>query len=365
VSGALFYPRFAALELRRAFGTSAALAFALYVALLASGRWSSPVGAALSADHALAERGLAREAIVSGALLFLAPWVLLHAGGTIGRWRARESDWLASRPATRAGLIVSAWIGMVGAAGAALAIVVAITLVRAGWGEASWRFLGAQTVDHARRIEPGESLRFALSEPARESSADSRLRVHLARTLGSGAHSLAPAEVELVLAREGGSARSFHVRLQSRARVELGVPDGEGALGLTISNAGPSSTALLTDRSFEFWAAGPREGWGSLEIAWRALLTLAAASALALGLGAWMSAPSAMALTLSAWLYATTLASSRAWIPGARLLRDLEFLSDGRLPETPGLAALAGTLLIAAAGVALACNGLRSWRRLA
>ncbi len=371
MKGGLLYPRFAALEMRRALGTAAALCFALYVALLASGKWSSSVGAALSIDHALATRALTREAVLSGALLFLAPWVLLHAGGTIGRWRARESDWLAARPAARSGLLVSAWLGMVGAAAVALAILLATVLARTGFGETSWRFLGSHSLEQSRRIEPGESLRFALSEPEPRAPPGSRVRVHLTRTLGGGARSLEPAEVELALARADGaedaaqarlSGHSLRARLQARSRVELAVPGGEGALTLSIANGGHSTVALLADRSFEFWGRGPREGWGAIELALRVFVALAAASALALGLGAWMSAPSAMALVLCGWLYATSLAGQRAWIPGARLLRDLEFVREGRLPETLGLSALAGALVITMTGGFLGYLGLRSWR---
>jgi hypothetical protein len=238
-------------------------------------------------------------------------------------------------------------------------LVAGVLLARAGLGAPSWRFAGAHSLAAPSVLGPGERRAFTLAEPA--AGAAARLRVHLARTLGSGAEAGAPAEIEITAARADGGERTIVARLATRARIEIELPPGLAPLEVAVAHRAGSSAALLDERTFELWSAGPREGWAVLEIALRAAVALGAGAALALGLGAWMSAPSAAALVLCAWACSTALDDARAWIPGARLVRDLEFLSAGRVCEAIDPRWIGGGAAIAIAGCALAALGLRSW----
>ena len=60
----------------------------------------------------LRARGLGRQGVWSGVLLFLAPVLLLRAGNTVTRWRSGECAWLGSRPTRRLPILAATWAGM-------------------------------------------------------------------------------------------------------------------------------------------------------------------------------------------------------------------------------------------------------------
>jgi hypothetical protein len=362
----------ARLEFRRTLLCAPMALFVLWCAILAGGDYASEIGARLGEQTPRVARGIAREALLGGALSFLLPWLLLRAGGAVSRWRRGEVDWMGSAPTTRAAALGGAWCG-IGAAGTiAIAAAALFVSLRVGAGESSWQFVGSQRVARPLRVEPGERLELDLALPAGAgASQELRARIHLARTLGGGRERLArEAEVQLELQRGHGVDQARvreRFRIHGRARVEIALPpapreESAGGLRLEISNPGDASIALLPDRTIELWQPGGTEGGACLDLALRCSLALAAGLALALGLGAWVGAATAAGGAFALWLLSTTLEGARAWLPGARLLRDFEFLRDGLLPENFDPRWIPGALLVVGCGALIGVLGLRSWR---
>ena len=363
----------ARLEVRRTLFGAPMVLYGLWFALLLATDFSPAIGSKLNPEAERSARGIAREALLGGALLWWVPLLLLRAGSIIQRWRRGEADWLGSRPTSRTQVLFGTWIGLALAGSIALTLSGWAVAYRVGPGETSWRFLGSQSLAGPRRLEPGEELTLGLALPTGPAAEQPmRARVYLTRTFGggSGGDNLARgAELQLELIR-GDQIERATVRLHGRSRITIPVPDPPSnaaptsaqRLRLRLANSSASSVALLPERTLELWSRAAREGRACFEWVTRSALALAAAAALALGLGAWVGAATAAGSTLALWLIATRAGPARIWLPGSRLLRDLEFVRDGLLPEPFEPRWILGTLACVALGIAVGVLGLRSWR---
>ena len=355
----LFHAALFRLELRRALGGGFAPFVLLLVLLLSSAPWGPPEELLDGEAGAAIARGLARQSVWVGALLFLAPALLWRAGGAIGRWRGGEGDWLGSRPTGRFAAVIATWSGTACAGALLLAASAVIVELRTGGDEQTIAYAGSHSLAGVRRIEPGQSGRFRLPDPGEATPAGSFLRARVTVTVGNAGTS----DVRLRVERGTSSPaieRTVHV--SARTWIDVPLPDGPGDVALTLENIGEGSIALLTPGSFELWAIGGSERDSSVQVATRAALGLAAGTALAFGCGAFVSPITAGLLALLPWIVTALVFGAPGWLPGARLARTLSFVGEGRLPEALDPFAFVGLVVCIALGCALAVSGLRSWR---
>jgi len=306
----------------------------------------------------LRARGLGRQGVWSGVLLFLAPILLLRAGNTVTRWRSGECDWLGSRPTRRPQILAATWAGMSLAALLLLGMTAALVEgAQVGSGdEETFRYAGSYSLDEIRRLEPGETTRWTLPDPGEtQGERQPELRVLVTRTLGNAIST----GIVFGATRAGISVEDEH-HIMQRGRASVLLPPGTGDVELSMRNVGEGSIAILTPNTFEVWMPAS-ERMASMSIAVRAFVLLTALMALALGLGAWVGGATAAGSALTLWLLALRLDFS-AFVPGARLTRAIGFVGDGRLPEPYDLRALVGLGCALVLGMLLGVRGIRSWR---
>jgi len=346
------------LELRRSLRPSVivtVLGLGVVLAWFGGGGPSAELAENLQIDP-LRARGLGRQGVWSGALLFLAPILLLRAGGTVGRWRRGECDWLGSRPAGRLPILASTLSGMCLAAALLLGMIAALVEGASSGSADTFRYAGSYSLNEIRRLEPGESLRWTLPDPGDlESDREAEVRVLVTRTMGNAA------STRIVFgATRGGVHGSTEHHILQRGRASVSVPRTAGDVELSLQNVGEGSLAILTPDTFELWLPAS-ERMASVSLAVRFFVLLAALMALALGMGAWVGGATAAGGALALW-FALLRLDLGAFVPGARLARAIGFVGDGRLPEPYDLRGLVGLGLASLCGLALGVHGIRSWR---
>lgn len=358
--GPLFQPLLFRLELLRTLGGGLAPFVLAVLIVLVLAPWSTPELVAIEPRAEIVARGLERQGVWTGALLFLVPALFWRAAGTFARWRQGDADWLGSRPTGRLAALVSTWAGTVAAGACLLAAVALFVEVAADGGEETFAYAGTSGLAEVRRVEPGTARVFRMPDPEGRAPAGSRVRARVTVTVGAG-----PTTVARLTARravEGGGERSATVRVLARTWLEVELPPGPGDLELEIASEGDGALAVLAPDSFQLWVPGGDERRASSTIFVRAALGLAAGLALAMGLGAWVSPITAGLGALLLWPLLELSFGAPGWLPAARLARALAFVGEGRLPEALDPRALLGLVACVALGLALALAGLRSWR---
>jgi hypothetical protein len=297
--------------------------------------------------------------------LFVLPLLVRRAAGIVPRWRAADADWRATRGASRAVHLASAWFGT-WLAGAAL--LVATAAVAGGWhDERALRW--SRAVAHpAASLVTDEPVRVPLDLTLDETTEHVHLQLHPSVAPGRGP----AAQVELRLVTGDGADEVEHaqsvgtVHGRGELRIALAAPagNGRGELPLTavlrrVGGSGyvvfPADSSELLDgfRGVTF-LAGPMLP--------RALALLAAALALAIGLGAWMRPGLAAGCVLCVWLVPFAWRVGHGVLPGGDLVRSLAHLGDHLAPPPVPALSWLGALVLVALGLGLARRGLRSWR---
>lgn len=351
----------ALLELRRTAGGGAAVLTAVLAVLLASADWTPAAleAGALEkggADLSSLARGLRRQAVWTGTLLFALPALTLHAGGVLARWRSGEADWLGARPTGRLAALVSCWLGVVAGGLALLACAGAAVEVASGGGGLARERVWSHSLDDFARLEPGTALTVDLALPG-ELPAGSSLVVRLRPSVGA-----APATGVRATAERGGQSSTARAHVSTWTDVALAAPSGRGAATLSIANVGPGALAVLAPDSFAVWAPAGGEWRGSARILSRAALALATLAALAIAFSAWVSAWTAAAAAVCAWLVAENLLGAPEWWPGAGLPSALGRAALARLPEPTTATATLVALAVVALALGATAAALRSWR---
>ena len=332
-------PGLARLAFRRALAPGVVVAWILLAALLLSRDWAGEnallEAAGEGADSGQFARGLLRE----GAWTFLAigmlPILVLRAARTVSAWHAGELEWLASRGSSRGTILVSTWIGTWAGGAVLLALSCLAIELRAG--------PAGSNIGSLRRAS---GLALASAPPGSRA----RLEIGLVASSGSAA--------EVVLrARRGREERTSRVRVSAGGAIEVEIPPGTGPVQMELGCSEPGASAVVASGPAEVWVPCTTDRAASAEILLRMLVALAAWSALALGLGAWMSPPIAAAAILAAWIPAWLGGSRPAWLPAGDLWEALRVAGMGRVPESLDPRAFSGGALLAAAGLALAAAG--------
>jgi hypothetical protein len=336
--------RLTRLALRRALAPGVVAAWILLAILLLSRDWAGENALLEAVGEGADSGGFARGLLREGAWTFLAigmlPLLVLSAARTVSVWRAGELEWLASRGSSRGTILVSTWIGT-WAGGAALLAISCLSIELRGEP-------GASACGSFRRAS---GLVLASAPPGSRA----RIEIGLVSSAGSAA--------EVVLrARRGREERKSRVRVSSGGAIEVDIPPGAGPVALELACAEPGANAVVAAGVVEVWVPCTSDRAAGAEILLRILVALAGWSALALGLGAWVSPPIAVAAILAAWIPAWLGGSRPVWLPGADLWDAIRIAGMGRVPEALDPRVFAGGALLAAVGLALAAAGFAGRR---
>jgi hypothetical protein len=273
-------------------------------------------------------------------------------------WRRGEVDWLLASARTRAALVLSAYLGLLAACG--LVVLFVATAAEAASGPApagralAARFATAPLVVESeqpltRRIDP------ELSAPG------GSLRVRLVLVGGGRA-----ADLRLAVRALGDEERvsAVRARLASAGSVEVPLPAPSGPYELELERTAGEALVAVRQDGIEILTPTASAREASLRVALRAGLALAALLALALGLGAWLSAPTAILATLTLTLLGLLAegAIARA-LPLASLAEALALAGEGIAAPWPSLRAVASAAVAVGIGLLAATAGLRDWRR--
>lgn len=323
-------------------------------------RWREETRAAellaLPAGAALDAAGAVRETLWTACALFLVPWSALRCARQFARWRTGELDFLAPRAAPRAGLVAAVCAGHV----AACAVLVATVAFACEVGRSRTpTFRAAEAVPLPSTGWITGRAPYAARLGDREFAPGARLEVEL--VLGAGA---GPAtEVVLALAREGGARSEHRERLGARGRIEAEVPEGNGALVLSLALTDPEARVFLGAETARAWTPADDARAASVELALRLLALAAAASAVALALSAWLAPALATAGTLALALFPAILDADVAAFPARGLGDALEAAGRARVPGALEPAPIVAACALVALAIVLCAASRPAWRR--
>ena len=349
-------PGLARLALRRALAPGVLAAWVVLLLLLLPREWAGSnalvEAAGEGADPESVGRGMVRAGVWTMLAIAVLPLLVARAARVVAVWRAGEADWLGSRTTGRGAILASTWIGTWLGGALLLAASCGAIELRAGAGEPTLRRAGRLAIPATGWITARAPLRWT----AEDAPAGGRARVEFGFAGDSGS----AAEV-VFRARRGSSERSSTARSSSRGAVEVELPPGSGRVEFEIACSRPGTRAFLASDAAELWTPCASDRAASAEILLRLVLALATWSALAIGLGAWVSAPTAGIALLAAWIPAW-FGNAAAWLPGADLWTALEIAGRGRVPPPIDPRAFAAGAVLAIVGLLLAAAGLRRWR---
>lgn len=296
---------------------------------------------AADAEALVSLRALARQNVWS-VLLVLAPLFFL-CSARLGTHA--ETLWLAPTPLARP------LLALVLGAGAALACLVATgltalvsesTLERA---PEAWRRTGTSPSPTALLLEEQRALRWSIPAP----NAGERLRLWTTIAIGSG-----PAVTARFTARAGARTSVREERVSGRTALELTPPPGaSGSLELELERMGEGALLVLPPDALETLTPIANESLAAWELATRTSAMLVAGCLVALGLGRILRPALAAGLVLALVLFSWSSPWAERWIPCADLPRAWRELSEGLVPGAMHPASMAGTLVLAALGLAL------------
>jgi hypothetical protein len=347
------------LYLRRAMHPALLLVL-VAVALVASRSGNAPETALLGAENPeQLARGMMRREMWFLLCAVLLPVQLHSAGQWTQRVRDGDGNWLSPRALSSWKIVLTSWFAIFCGSVAWLVAIAATGELAAGGGEASYRVVKEwPLLEHRTRGEENQ-LRWTTELGELPPGSRGRLSFGILGNYG---------DVEELVLRatplDAGSrerATEAHVRPGRRGRIEVELPPGEGNLLFEFSAVG--ATAALLVESPRFLVSVPAPEWsGTTALLGRLALAAAAWLALALGLGAWISAPSSVLLVAIFWGGAWERGVGGGFLPGAELPRAFAAVAEGRVPASLPPGVWGGTLVCVAIGLILLRLGLRRLR---
>lgn len=288
-----------------------------------------------------------RRDVWAAGLLVLWPAALVRAASLAASWRDGELDWIAPRARRLGGALVASWTGVVGAA---LAVALCVGAVAELAGGAPPEVVDRGWIDGEREArDDADSFAFTVAAPATGEGAWLVVPVELRGHRGPG--------VDVRVTVERGDARSaWSTRLARAGELLVALPAGAAPARVAIA-ATSNGAALFVPRV----GARVLDPAGPLRAAWslyaRVALAAALSTALALALGAWISAPGACLGAATPWLVAWL--GDAAWpLPARDLFAALDETVRGRAAAAPDAAAVAVAVAGCVAALALARAGL-------
>jgi hypothetical protein len=345
----------ALLSLRRALPVGFALALLALLILAARHGWgASPEVLAALGDEASGRAAARQGAWILGTLVVV-PFLVSRAAAAAVRWRETDAAWLTTRAASPLRCLGATLLGPWLAAIALLLACLAAAEVAAGGDAPGLRFV--RDVDHGPLrllAEERDASCALLGVEAQDLGPRAVLRARPA-LLGQPS-----ARVRAVVRAGDTVLGESEARLTSRQALDVTCSTpGTGPLTLSLERPDRGASLVLPHGSLRLLRGGARERAGSLSLCADLMLALAAMSALALGLGAWMRASLAVVAVLCLWIPAWAWGLGAGWLPGAGLFRSLALLGEGIAPAWPDARSLCGALVLVLLGVLLARRGLR------
>lgn len=332
--------RLGLLAFRRVLPAWLVLGLVFLLVLAARASRGVPVLAA-DAEALVSLRALARQNVWS-VLFVLSPLFFLRSArlGTHA-----QTLWLAPTPLARPLLALALGAGctLAGLVATGLtALVSECTLERA---PEAWRRAGTSVNPTALLLEEPRILRWSIPAPR----PGERLRLWTTVAIGSG-----PAVTARFTARAGARTSVTEARVSGRTGLELTPPPGSsGMLELELERVGAGALLVLPPDALETLTPVASESLAGWELAKRACALLVAGCLLALGLGRSLRPALAAGLVLVLVPFSWSSVWAGRWIPCADLPRAWRALSEGLVPAAMPPAAVAGTLGLAALGLAL------------
>lgn len=332
-----------------------------------SGLGSTDLGGTTSA--------LTRQGIWCLTLFVLLPFAVLQSGRIVPGWRRADVEWLAQSLPSAGPCLALTWLGQLAVMGLALVLIA----------------VGIESqVDSSAPVEregpPLDLASMVLTSP--ESRAEVRVRIDANRaTEGTRLQSeffawnAKPPETGRPDARGGLSlevrrldlfgetlGRSIEtVRVGRRARLEVDLPPGGGEYSFSWTRGVDTPMVLLPRGGARLLFPAGGGHVASLDVILRSLLLLAAATGLAVGVGAWTRSSLGFGVSIAVllaleFLPGGGLGESKSTPLGAWAL-GLESLGRGRLAPAMGWGPWAWSLGAALVGLGLGSSALRVWRR--
>tara|TARA_R110002096_G_scaffold124407_5_gene269097 strand:+ start:2043 stop:3059 length:1017 start_codon:yes stop_codon:yes gene_type:complete len=296
--------------------------------------------AAWTPESADPSPGAARHRIWMIGLLVLLPLAIGLAADRMTRIRRGEGEWLSSRPVAPLAVIFASWFGTWLAACAALVLLVVLTTTATT--ERKVPVLIRQGVNaHMIRIPAGATEQAQLAGYEQGTS----VRVRVGPILGGDS----PTTTCAVSVTRGGTTATHEERLVARTWVEAPIPGGDDVPVLTITNTGVGDLAWMDGTSIELYGVDGLASAVSMDLALRAAMLLAAALALAAGLGAWVTTGSATGVVLCLLLMTTQSPAFDVF----GLSAAFESAAQERLPRDLGVPPYVIALALTLLGLAL------------
>ena len=310
-------------------------------------------------------RGFCRQGVWTLLLILVAPLLVHRAASTLERWREEDAEWLASRPVSRLGVLVAAFLGTWLAGALVLAGIGVLAEVAAGGSGPTSRL--DRELSHASVVlfEDEGPARWEQTDcPLAELPAGTRARLRPTVALGSGP----VVSLRITASSSGGEAERAEAtaRISGRSVVEVPVPAGaEGHLVLELAREGPGAVLVLPPDGGEILVPLGSDRWVGVELLARLLVAAGAWIAVGLGLGAWMRPPVAALGVFALWALPWWWGLGATWVPGGDLPRVWGMLGEGIAPPLPDARGLVGFAVLLAVGLGAAIRGLSRGRSLA
>lgn len=304
------------------------------------------------------EPWLARAGVWGALALLISPWLVLRAASLAEETRALSGTLLA-RPISRSALALAEL------AGVSLA---ALLLIASGAGAAELASRGGAALRYERTLtheavlllEGATSARLAIAElSSLGGSGGTRLRV--LATVAPGAGPAATLVASIVPEGGGGPLARASARVAGRTRLELSVPEAVAEpCALELAREGSGALLVVPADSVELLRPCASARLASVSFGLRLWLVLLAASALAVGLGAWMRPGLAGTLVLTLlWVVIVRPDVARS-ASFCDLTCSWQRIEAGLVAPLPGAGEIGVSMAIAGVGLLLFVLGLRA-----
>jgi hypothetical protein len=314
-------------------------------------------GKAANAESALSQwshtAGVERHRVWMTGLLVGAPLLIGRTVSFAHNLANEGAGWSAGRAASRLAIIASSWAGAVIAAGAWITLIaVAAEFGSRASDRAPLQPAGRALLSSLSSDQDGVVI-FKVQAPTDHDATTLRLPVGLIATGGPSA------KLKTRFTRiESGDFIEEEVLVATKQPLEAQVPDGAGALRLSLERVGEGALVVVPAERAEWWRPAGSTLKASLMLGLLVCMISSAMLAAALGLGTWMRPAAATTL-----LFAIGIA---LWFSDGALGgwgEIMDHIANGDAPAGPSLLGQGGTLLTISAGAFLACTGLRGGRR--
>ena len=341
----MIHPPLSGLAFRRIFWPTALLSVAAILWAL----WTNYTSTVSPLSEFTRTVGVERYTIWMAGLLVGGPMLIGRTASFAHKLVNSETDWCASRAASRLRIIASAWSGAVLAATAwASLIALAAELGSSATERTPLQPAAPAHLSPLTSDQEGVVI-FDVQAPTDDDVTTLRIPVGLIATGGPSA------TLKTQFTRsQTGELIEEELLIATRRPLEAQLPPGAGALRLELERVGDGAHVLISGERAEWWKPASSALMTSLMLWLIVCMISAAMLAAALGLGTWMRPTAAGSLLLAA--------SIALWFSDGALggWGDvMEQIANGDGLAAPSLRDQGGALITTLIGVSFACASMR------